>query len=68
MKRNSKRFFFADSIAALRSKKIHYIASDFLPEHSIFFVVDLKRTNIALCEAPPITMIFSTISFLEKIY
>ena len=26
---------------------------DFLPEHAIFFVADLKRTNIALREAPP---------------
>ena len=25
-----------------------------MPEHAIFFVADLKRTNIALREAPPI--------------
>ena len=28
-----------------------------MPEHAIFFVADLKRTNIALREAPPIVYV-----------
>ena len=35
-------------------RKLYEIASDFLPELAIFFVADLKRTNIAQREAPPI--------------
>ena len=45
-------------------RKLHQIASDFLPEHAIFFLADLKRTNIALREAPPMPGIDTAIDAL----
>ena len=45
--------------AVRRAEREKKIFIDFLPEHAIFFVADLKRTNIAFCEAPPIFKPFS---------